>query len=198
MNAKEILYSNGELTETQDTKRLYNKTHGHTEPGEQRNRNYDWNIDKDNHVFGRPQVREFDGAKNTLMSDRQEGNFPKTVLVNKRSEDYRQATNDMLGKGKFRGTMNEQVVNNEGFAFGIRTINDGNDVWNVGKLIHGNVNSQREVDPDIDLGKSTTYKSKLKTQVPHTPDPRRSFGVPSIRNDIPKKTKESFTNKMVH
>lgn len=187
-NAKEILYSNVSISETPETKRLYNKTHGLTDPGEQKTRDYNWMFDKNIHVFGKADNKEIDGAKKSLKSDSLNCEFPKTVLVSKRSEDFRQANNDMLGRGKFKGTINENAAFNENFCYGIKS-NTKENMWNVGKLIHGDQKliSQKDLEPDRDLGKSTLNRSKLSTAIPHTPDPGRSFGVPSVRTDIPRR-----------
>jgi len=52
-NAKEILYPvGGDKEEKQDIAKMYNKTHGNFGPGEQRNREYNWSVDKASHRFG--------------------------------------------------------------------------------------------------------------------------------------------------
>lgn len=189
-NAKEILYSSGNMNETPDTKRMYTKSHGLTDPGEQKTRDYDWRFDKNNHLFGKAVIKEIDGTKKSLKTYTLNSEYPKTVFVSKRVEDFKQATQDMLGKSKFRGTMDETTAFNENFCYGMKK-NKGGEIWNVGKLIHGdeNLKKKNELEPDKDLGKSTLNRSKLScVGIAHTPDPRRSFGVPSIRNDIPKKS----------
>lgn len=171
------------------------KTHNITDPGEQKTRDYRWNFDKTKHVFGKPGDIELNGAQKTLNFDSREAAYPQTVFVSKRVEDFRQATNDMLGRAKFRGTVDEKIINNQNFAFGKKS-NTGADVWNVGKLLHGEP-TQNKLEPDKDLGKINIHKSKLSCQVPNTPDPRRSFGVPTVRTDIPKKTKDSLIERQV-
>jgi len=186
-SAKELLFSSGVISESQESKRLYNKTHGLTDPGQQKDRQYNWTVDKDNHVFGkRDDNREADGAKKTLENDFVGVTYTKTQFVGKRAEDFRTFNSDMLGKSKFRGTMDTKVAN-EDFVFGQKTFKKDN--WNAGKCIHGDgsLKNDQEMDPDKDLGRSTLYRSKLSTVTPGNHDPNRAFGVPSVRNDIPKK-----------
>ena len=62
-NAKELIYNGSLLKEPDDVKKLYYKTHGLTDPGEQSKRFYKWNFDPNNHKFGYFQDKEVDGAK---------------------------------------------------------------------------------------------------------------------------------------
>ena len=49
-----------------------------------------------------------DGVKKSLRSDFLYNPYPQTKLVGKRLEDYRQATEDMLGKNKYYGTLDKR------------------------------------------------------------------------------------------
>lgn len=183
MNAKDILYTGSCLQESEEAKKLYNRTHGLTDPGEQKNRNYDWKFDKNNHVFGRPEPIEFNGAKKSLNTDFLEASYPKTKIVDRRLEDYRQATADMIGKSKFRGTLHQNI--DDSHVFGVKTVLGGN--WNVAKCINGDSNEKTEKHfaPDSDLGKNVLYRSKMQALIPKsTIEPEKIFGLPSIRSDI--------------
>ena len=59
-NAKELIYNGGLLQEPDEVKKLYYKTHGLTDPGEQSSRNYKWNFDPNTHKFGFYQDKEID------------------------------------------------------------------------------------------------------------------------------------------
>ena len=61
--------------------------------------------------------------------------YPQTKLVGKRLEDYRQATEDLLGKSKFYGTLNPKFYD-ENHTFGKES--KLGDELNVGICIHGN------------------------------------------------------------
>lgn len=182
-NLKDILYSCPNLDESQETKRMYKTTHGFSDPGEQKDRNYKWNMDKTQHSFGKQIEMEYDGAKKSLMTDRLESDFPKTKIVTKRLEDFRQATEEGLGKTKYKGTLNPNLE--EDFAFGVSTIKSSDNNWNLAKCIHGDSNRNIQADPD--LGRSVQNKSRLSARQPREHDPNKTFGVPSIRRDLPSK-----------
>jgi hypothetical protein len=50
-NAKQVLYPHHK-EEDEKNKMMYTKTHGNFAPGEQRSREYNWNLDKTKHRFG--------------------------------------------------------------------------------------------------------------------------------------------------
>ena len=47
------------------------------------------------------------------------------------------------------------------------------------------------MEPDIDLGKDVRYRSKLKNLQPSQRDLSRTYGVPTIRSDLPQKQLKS-------
>lgn len=170
---------------------MYRTSHGFSDTGEQKNRNYNWNnIDKNSHSFGKPQEKEYDGTKKTLMSDFLESSYPKTKIVDKRLEDYRQATEDMLGVTKYKGTLNPNLP--EDHAFGVKSVKDDEKNWNLGKCLIGE--SGRDILPDKDLGKNVIHKSKLSAIQPKDYDPNKTFGVPSVRFDLAKKKMVSVSD----
>jgi len=126
---KEVIGNGDNIRETQEVKNLYNKTHGLTDPGQQKERNYNWHVDKHNHVFGYQFDKEVDGAKKSLQTDYLNTNYPKTVIAKKSFEDFRQANNEMLGKSKFRGALNHNLPDDH--TYGKESIIGAN--WNVGK-----------------------------------------------------------------
>ena len=175
-------------------KKLYSRTHGLSEPGEQKDRNYSWKVDKTNFVFGRPDNIEIDGAKKSLRIEFLDSTYPKTKIIDKRLEDYRQATVDVVGRGKFRGMMNVNL--DENHVFGKKSIVGEN--WNVGKCISGDPDEKKEehYNPDPDLGKNVLYRSKLSSLKPRNVNSGRIFGVPSVREDL-KKTFVSINDNTV-
>ena len=58
MNAKDLIYNGCPLKEDPDVKKLYFKTHGVTDPGEQSLRNFKFNFDPNEHKFGYAQEKE--------------------------------------------------------------------------------------------------------------------------------------------
>jgi len=175
-------------------KTLYNRSHGLTDPGQQKDRNYKWYVDKSNHVFGKNEPLEADGAKKSLTFDFLEAQFPKTKVVDKRLEDFRQATTDMVGRSKFKGTLHPSIE--EGHVFGNKNVLGGN--WNVAKCIHGDAEQKTEAHlaPDPDLGKSVLHRSKLQNVQPKDLEIDKTFGLPSIRHDL-KKNKVSICDLTV-
>lgn len=193
-NLKDIIYNCPNITETEETKRMYNTTHGLTDPGEQKNRNYKWPVDKDKYSFGLPQTKEYDGCKKSLMSDILDNEYAKTNIVTKRLEDYRKASKDGLGKIKYKGTVDPNLA--EDFIFGVPTIKNIDDKWNCGKCIHGD--NKRDNSVDSDLGKSILHRSKLPSRQPKDYDPHKTFGIPSVREDLRKKRNVSVNDLNVN
>lgn len=192
-SAKDLIY-NPIPEETAGVKKLYSKTHGLSDPGSQRDRNYNWHsIDKKNHVFGKFHPIEKDGAKLSLITDFLEASYPKTKIVDKRLEDFRQASEDMIGKSKFKGTLKSDI--DENFVFGLQSFK-ANEMWNVGKCLYGDPDSQNTqlIEQDKDLGKSISYKSKLNIFKPKECEVSKVFGLPTIRYDLPKKKLVSVTD----
>ena len=194
-SAKDIIYNGSLLEEPPDVKKLYNKTHGVTDPGEQQTRNYKWMFDPKNHLFGYFTDKELDGVKKSLCTDNLYNPYPKTKLVEKRLEDFREATEDLLGKSKYYGTLHPSLTAlTDSYVFGKKS--QLGDAWNAGRCIHGDPSTVTEqtVAPDIDLGRDYHYASRLKVLRPSERDPNRIYGIPSIRTDLMKKEVKSVTD----
>lgn len=84
------------------------------------------------------------------MPERIEESFPKTVIVKKIVEDQKAVTQDMLGTVKNLGQGKHAAVDPE-VPFGVMKRKMD---WNAAKCISGDP-SERELQPDRDLGKST-------------------------------------------
>ena len=135
--------------------KMYKKTHGNFEPGEQKDREYDWsknNIDKNTFRFGYQEQIQINGAAKSLHAERSDySSFPKTVIVRKTVEDVKATQSDLLGKARNLGQGEIPIPRD--FAFGARNTSVmGNDVWNASMCIHGKP-SERELLPDRDLGR---------------------------------------------
>lgn len=50
-NAKQVLYP-GANEDDEQIRQMYTKTHGNFGPGEQKKREYNWNLDQTKHRFG--------------------------------------------------------------------------------------------------------------------------------------------------
>ena len=192
LSANKLIYY-GAKEEPEEVKKLYYRSHGTTDPGKPNTRYYKWNFDPQTHVFGYSQKSEIDGAKNSLRTDNLLNPYPQTILMNKRSEDFRAFNNPLLGKGKFYGSLSPKFYDeNHTFGKGSKL----GDQWNAGRLIHGDettANSEN-LKPDEDLGRDWHYGSKLKSLRPTQKDLNRIYGVPSIRKDLPKRIVKSVTD----
>mmetsp|Transcript_41618 Transcript_41618/g.40005 ORF Transcript_41618/g.40005 Transcript_41618/m.40005 type:complete len:150 (+) Transcript_41618:117-566(+) len=141
-SAKEILYApEGSKEEKQEVAQMYMKTHGNFGPGEQRDRGYQWKVDKENFRFGYGEQKQLDGVAKSVHHERlDEGGFPKTVIVKKTVEDMRAVTADQLGRVKNLGQGKPNIPEDQ--IFGVRNLMS-TDIWNAGKCIHGEPNEKQ-------------------------------------------------------
>ena len=69
---------------------MYKKSHGNFAPGEQKQRDYEWPVDKTSYRFGYTEMVATNGAARAIHHEREEpGAFPKTVIVKKVVEDVK-------------------------------------------------------------------------------------------------------------
>jgi hypothetical protein len=192
MNAKEILYPKGNPADN-DPKfhDMYKRTHGNFDPGEQKKREYDWNFNPGEHRFGFGEKKVLNGAAMAIHNERPEEHFPQTVIVKKTVEDQRAVASDLLGISKNLGQ--GQVPRGPDFVHGVKNVQEA-DTWNAARCIHGEP-QERDLKPDHDLGKST--KPNCRNVVRREEDIHRSFGVPTIRKDIPYKEFRSVADFQV-
>jgi hypothetical protein len=177
-NAKDVLYPHGGHVEDRNRANA---------PATQTDRKYEWNIDTKKHNFGYAEAKVLNGAAYSLHPERRDGGFPKTVIIQKTVEDFKQVAHDILGKPKNLGQGKPPVTDDH--AYGVSSI--GNDAWNAAKCMHGEPTEQ-EVMPDSDLGKCT--KAGCRNEVRDEKDNDRVFGAPTIRLDIPYKEKKSVAD----
>ena len=178
-NAKDVIYPVGGNREEK------NKV---GDPAVQKERKYEWPVDQTQHRFGYAEQKILNGAAYSLQFERKGGAFPKTVIVKKTVEDFKQVAHDILGKPKNLGQGAITVARDH--TFGVSTV--GSDAWNAAKCIHGEPASTKEVEPDNDLGRCT--KLGCRNEVRSDKDINRVFGAPTIRLDIPFKQKKSMAD----
>lgn len=164
---------------------------GTSGPGEQRTRGYNWSgttvRNPATHRFGQVDkgaLRDGEGAAIALNPAR-DPSLPKpSAVLPKRVSDYRNVALDHLGRVKSLGRGDEALP--EGVAFGA-SITPA-DEWTAGDCIRGDYSIEDQL-PDADLGKSVSkgYRN-------FTTDPHRTFGVPTIRSDIPPKATASVAD----
>ena len=124
----------------------------------------------------------------SIHNERFDNAFPKTVIVKKTVEDVKAVSQDLLGQSKNLGQGKPPLPADH--AFGVKNI-VGTGVWNAAKCIHGEP-TERELEPDRDLGKSTKIGCRNIVRKPE--DNLRSFGTPTVRTDIPFKEKRSVAD----
>lgn len=153
---------------------LYKKSHGSYGPGEQKSRGYIWKNDINTMTFGMKGTSvAFNGVsknvEDVLKSKGESSACVDTVLV----EAYRKKQ-DQLGHSKYLGQ--DSDVRGINFIYG-----KGRKGQTFGAIdvIRGKYTIEQQ-EPDVDLGKSITPGFR------NIQPPKRIYGCPSIRNDIPK------------
>lgn len=153
-------------------KEMYQKSHGTSDPGVQKNRMYDWNtIDPNLHKFG---VKHKAGVKQGVakcLNPQMDPEYRSSTIAPKQVED-RKDTNDQIGKSKHLGHGRTHLPDD--FTFGV---GGSTNEYGAQRCIQGEY-SEQEQQPDDDLGKAVTRGWRNVTS------DQRAFGVPSVRGDI--------------
>lgn len=113
------------------------------------------------------------------------------MIVQKTVEDHKSVTHEVLGKSKNLGQGKPPLTDDH--IYGLKNV--GTESWNAAKCIHGEPDNERMVMPDKDLGKSLKIGCTNTVRKPE--DQNRVFGAPTIRTDIPKKSKRSVADHNV-
>jgi len=173
-SSKNLIYPRVENDESVH-KAMYTKSHGSYAPGEQRDRGYKWNeTGKDPNVFqfGKVEKNTIQNGVSLCMNPGMDDGVAKTRISAKQVEDMKDLKKEHLGRCK---SMNQGGRNlKQGHVFGVA---GSLDAWDAQACIQGNY-SDAEQMPDEDLGTSATpgwRNVSVET---------RSFGAPSVRNDI--------------
>ncbi|TMW64102.1 hypothetical protein Poli38472_014219 [Pythium oligandrum] len=184
-SAKELLYPSTTLNNKQDDE-LYKRSHGAVAPGEQKNRQYQWDnakIDPAKYRFGVKTISlgsDGLGAATCLRPEIDE-NANKPVVTVKQVEEMR-STYDQLGKPRHVSAAATNLPSDH--VFGVKLSKDDETARGC---IQGYY-TEDEQQPDADLGRPVSYGWHNVT--PET----RSFGVPSIRSDIPMPSRRSIAD----
>ncbi|CAD7963895.1 unnamed protein product [Amoebophrya sp. A120] len=178
-DGKEIIFPRGVEPDTKEITELYRFTHGNFGPGEQADRKYAWPqaIEDPDFRYG---VTEKDaggekggvaGALDWTLDEA--GKMAKTRIGRKTLADFRDVTHEKLGKPRnyCQGTHPTPA---RGFGIVSAGAND-----TAAKCMQGTYTDADNV-PDANLGKCTIPG---RTNVSR--DPKRLYGVPSVRIDIP-------------
>lgn len=172
-SSKNLLYP----TETEDESKhsgMYTKSHGSYAPGEQRNRDYNWektDINEKTHRFGKKEKNMLKNGVALCMNPANDKSVPKTRLVATKVENMKN-TKDQLGKARNLG-MGTTGLQQE-HIFGVQGTLDS---WDAQACIQGDYSAE-EQQPDSDLGTSATPGWR------NTTIEQRAFGCPTLRTDI--------------
>eukprot|EP00455_Lapot_gusevi_P020542 TRINITY_DN2174_c0_g5_i1.p1 TRINITY_DN2174_c0_g5~~TRINITY_DN2174_c0_g5_i1.p1 ORF type:complete len:445 (-),score=67.70 TRINITY_DN2174_c0_g5_i1:514-1794(-) len=156
-------------------------------------RGYKWDsvgIDPKEHRFGRTEPgnslsKQGMGVKLALN---EEVNTSTTRVVNKRQQDFKEATTDRLARTRNVQAATEAELS--GRVFGRST--GGRDEWGAKQCIHGAYAPEQQ-QPDPDLGRRTT-KAKYDIPASIASDSNHVFGTSSIRRDRPAPALRSVAN----
>ena len=172
---------------------LYVKSHGSYEVGEQKRRNYDWKgKDLYTHRFGvgAGSQKAFNGlapgAKAALAD------FDEAPAVTSQRLQHFRCLQDKLGKPRHLGLGAANSSSSlPGPVFGKKSLRAQDD-WDARQCIQGDF-TQESLEPDRDLGNNSNLAGYHNTTAT-CDDEDRTFGVPTIRSDIPKYAKRSVAD----
>ncbi len=169
--------------------KMYVRTHAAYDPGEQRRRGYDWQrtgVNPITHAFGAVDKDNYQQGVRKALQPALDQTLPQPSKVsNKIYEDYKASATDYLGKTKKLGTGDRTQLAPD-HAYGMPSLRYGPEPG-VDQLLQGSFTPE-EQNPDADLGKS--LREGWRNVAPEG----RTFGVPSIRTDIPQPKVRSCAN----
>jgi len=182
--SKDLIYPTGldEDGPGTDTHARYVKTHGDYGPGEQRDRNYDWEkagVDPKTFQFGMVDKNGAPGGVGKALNPTTYEDYKDTAkIVARNIEEFKITSHVELGKSRNLGLGEKGVEKDHVFGVPSRQFEE----QGVQALISGGY-SAHEQEPDADLGKS--LRAGYRNIVLEGDDPSRAFGAPTIRTDIP-------------
>lgn len=174
---KDLLQTGFTLNEEDSVKKQYLKSHGNYQPAEQKNREYNWPFNHENHEFGKREKVIRNEAQQCLQPERLNcEDFPKTKVVKKNIEDFRDFNQDTLGRPRNLGQTDMLIDPNK--IFGINP--KQGDQWHAKECLKGDA-TFKECYSDPNLGRATKFGFRNQTR---RGDENRVFGVPTIRDDV--------------
>lgn len=168
---------------------MYIRSHAAYLPGEQKNREYDWQrtgVDPTTHRFGAVDKNQYrDGVRKALHPGLDQTLQQPAVISSKIHTDFKLSNTDQLGKTKKLGTGERNLAPDH--TFGMPSLRHGVRGATVEELLKHSLPMEQQ-QPDADLGKS--LREGYRNIAPED----RVFGAPSIRTDIPAPTKRSVSS----
>lgn len=173
-DAKDLIYPTVVEDDSQHHE-LYLKSHAAFGPGEQRNRNYEWDktgMDPVKHRFGKVEsTARVTNLVEMCLNPAIDESVPKTEITAKQVEDMKN-TRDHLGRARNLGHGERGLP--EDHIFGVVGASDR---WDARTCIQGQYSAEEQA-PDPDLGCSMTVGWRNVTTE------TRAYGCPSIRSDV--------------
>jgi len=165
----------------------YIMSHGSYEPGQQRDRSYNWRLPLQTHRFGVGVGSHIalngasHGVSSVLTSEMQGA---ARRITSKREDDFDNLA-DQLGRVRNlgHGTTSEEPNTHVYGKPSLRSVHE----WDARSCIEGNY-SLREQEPDSDLGCTHTPGFRNDTSK------YRKFGVPTVRSDLPNCVRRSVAD----
>mmetsp|Transcript_8529 Transcript_8529/g.10787 ORF Transcript_8529/g.10787 Transcript_8529/m.10787 type:complete len:282 (-) Transcript_8529:361-1206(-) len=178
--------------ETEDKNReLYIKSHNSYNPGEQKRRQYDWKkVDPKSHRFGVvDKAKNDEGVAFCLNMDISKDQSRLTSIA---VADFRDANSDKLGRSRNRRMTapDRAKLKNSSAPNELTTHRRTKPIqqeWTAVETIQGDY-SHEEQQPDKDLGKA------VRPGWRNSHEPERTFGCPTVRNDIKPPTRRSLSD----
>ena len=158
----------------------YIKSHGSYGPGEQRSRDYDWKgCDLKTHRFGEG-VGSYVALNGlALGATAAMEQLDPQPIISQRMRNFK-ALQDKLGQSRYLGHTGAYQFGKM-HRYGKKSVR-GEGEWDARQCIAGDY-APEDCEPEPELGKTLTpgYRNILTEKSRH-----RTFGVPSVRTDIPK------------
>jgi len=165
---------------------LYKRSHAAFGPGEQRTRSYDWSgigVDPAAHRFGAVAKEKSGRGVALALNPQEDKSAVRGAVVALSVAQQRLYATDQLGSVKKCG----RGPTNPPESFGVTKRKPGDEVT-AAQVLRGEFPWEQQM-PDKDLGKSVRPGFRNVTK-----DPARTFGIPTIRSDIPARSAVSMSD----
>jgi len=187
VSSKDLIYSMAEYKLEDALRDQYKKSHNSYQPGEQRDRKYEWkDIDPKHHRFGAIESKPLHDDASVASCLRPESKIDQTRIVNLAVENHRSMNTNILGKSKYRGNLDSESTQ--------RLIAHQNKMkqvtvpeWSARQCLQGEY-KEADQHPDEDLGCARRPGFRNFT------NGDRVFGTPSVRTDIKPPTTRSISD----
>lgn len=180
-SASTLVHGNPTST-SEDQRRNYILSHGNYDPGEQRDRHYDWSKQSRDKMFGVATKHESNGSKvrESLQWKTEMARARRTILVSKCVDDFRSKTQCELGK--VHDPLSDTLNVPDDHVFGVPMVADKYNAADLVRRTYLDGPTQATgAQKDEDDGISVKIGKDAHPSGDHT---SKAFGVPTVRRDI--------------